>query len=224
MRSTWPQPPHAGPLTPASSPGPLSRERCHTPGGATWVAYGSRLGRTVRIPPPPGGWQDDGAEHPAADRTKNHGRPLPRNLLPLAGHAPRTMISARMTERAEELPEVANLPHMGFYGRVENLIVRDFQPSCPQFGCIQVLELFAVLASGAGLSRLKRLPARLEFVPGPAPHLTEVADAEGQCPELIEHSAHGFRAGAGARLAPSLVADGVLLVGDRAGGVAVARA
>jgi hypothetical protein len=134
------------------------------------------------------------------------------------------MISARMTERAEELPEVANLPHMGLYGRVENLIVRDFQPSCPQFGYIQVLELFAVLASGAGLSRLKRLPATLELVPGSGPHLTEVADVEGHCPELIEDSAHGFRAGAGARLTPSLVADGVLLIGDRAGGVAVAPA
>src|ERR1700733_2488826 len=134
------------------------------------------------------------------------------------------MISAGMTERAEQLPEVAGLPRMGFDGRVENLIVRDFQPSCPQFGYIQVPELFAVLATGAGLSRLKRLPPRLEFVPRAGPHLAEVADAEGQCPELIEHSAHGFRAGAGARLAPSLVADGVLLVGDRAGGVAVAPA
>src|ERR1700684_258720 len=98
---------------------------------------------------------------------------------------------------------------MGLDGRVENLVVRDFQASGPQFGCIQVLELFAVLASGAGLSRLKRLQARLEFVPGLGPHLTEVADVEGQYPELIKHSAHGFRAGTGARLAPSLVADGV---------------
>jgi hypothetical protein len=47
-----------------------------------------------------------------------------------------------MTERAEELPEVANLPHMGLYGRVENLVVGDVQPSGPQFGYIQVLELF----------------------------------------------------------------------------------
>jgi hypothetical protein len=77
----------------------------------------------------------------------------------------------------------------------KNLIVRDFQPSRPQFGYIQVLEPFVVLASGAGLSRLKRLPARLEFVPGLGPHLTEVADAEGQYPELIKHSAHDLRAG-----------------------------
>ena len=60
------------------------------------------------------------------------------------------MISARMTERAEELPEVANLPHMCVYGCVENLIVRDFQPSCPQSACIKVFKLFAVLAGGAG--------------------------------------------------------------------------
>jgi hypothetical protein len=128
-----------------------------------------------------------------------------------------------MTERAEELPEVANLPHMGCYGRAESLTVRDLQPSRPQFGGIKVLELCAV-ASGAGLSRLKRLPAGPEFISGLGPHRTEIAGVEAPPPELIEYSAHGFRAGAGARLAPTLVAGDVLLVGNRAGGVAVASA
>jgi hypothetical protein len=39
-RSTWPQPPHAGPLTPATSPVPLSRERPpYSPSGATCAPY-----------------------------------------------------------------------------------------------------------------------------------------------------------------------------------------
>src|SRR5580704_5154547 len=138
-------------------------------------------------------------------------------------------------ERAEPLPEPGDLPpnkpcsgrvaiHMGSYGRVESLAARDFPPSRPQFGDVQVLELFAVPVGGAGLGRLERLPARLEFVPGLGPHLSEIPDAEGQSHGLIENSAERFRARAGARLAPGQVAHGVLLPGDQAGGVAGAPA
>jgi hypothetical protein len=41
------------------------------------VDMAPRFGRTVRIPPPPGGWQDDGGKRSGAGRAKNHGRPLP---------------------------------------------------------------------------------------------------------------------------------------------------
>jgi hypothetical protein len=56
-----------------------------------------------------------------------------------------------------------------------------------------------ILASGAGLSRLKRLPAGPKFIPGLGPYRTEAADVEALSPELIEYYSHDFRAGAGAR-------------------------
>src|SRR5579863_5074402 len=81
--------------------------------------------------------------------------------------------------------------------------------------------MLAVLAGGAGPGRPERLSARLEFAPGPGPHLSGLTNVEGLCREFIEHSADGVRAGTGARLAPG---RGGLLAGDRAGGVAVAPA
>jgi hypothetical protein len=41
------------------------------------VDMAPRFGRTVRIPPPPGGWQEDSGKPPSAGHPKNHGRPLP---------------------------------------------------------------------------------------------------------------------------------------------------
>jgi hypothetical protein len=46
------------------------------------VDMAPRFGRTVRIPPPPGGWQQGrgkqgGGKKPGASHAKNHGRPLP---------------------------------------------------------------------------------------------------------------------------------------------------
>jgi hypothetical protein len=41
------------------------------------VDMAPRFGRKVRIPAPPGGWQEGRAKRPSAGRAKNHGRPLP---------------------------------------------------------------------------------------------------------------------------------------------------
>jgi hypothetical protein len=41
------------------------------------VDMAPRYGRKVRIPAPPGGWQNGGGKQPSANRPKNHGRPLP---------------------------------------------------------------------------------------------------------------------------------------------------
>jgi hypothetical protein len=41
------------------------------------VDMAPRFGRKVRIPPPPGGWQNGRVKRPGADHPKNHGRPLP---------------------------------------------------------------------------------------------------------------------------------------------------
>lgn len=97
--------------------------------------------------------------------------------------------------------------------------VRHGQPSQPQFGYLQVLELFTAQASAAGLSRLERLPPRLAPLPVPGPPGTEIGEIDGLCLDLIAYFAYGFCAGAGARLTPGRVADRALLAGDRAGEV-----
>ena len=41
------------------------------------VDMAPRFGRKVRIPPPPGGWQNGGGKRPSANHATNRGRPLP---------------------------------------------------------------------------------------------------------------------------------------------------
>jgi len=41
------------------------------------VDMAPRYGRRVRIPPPPGGWQNGRAKPPKPNRAKHRGRPMP---------------------------------------------------------------------------------------------------------------------------------------------------
>jgi hypothetical protein len=41
------------------------------------VDIAPRFGRKVRIPTPPGGWQNGPGKRPSASRAKNRGRPMP---------------------------------------------------------------------------------------------------------------------------------------------------